>query len=253
MSLVHMKPKSKIAVAAGSGGIGQALVTALREQDCDVTVFDLRASLEKASLDSSVRQIAIDAKNGESVAEAFKALSKDWPSLDGFVNLVGFTAPRIRIDEMSPETWSEVVDGNLNAAFRLCQGALPLLKAASGASLVNVTSSLSVKPNWGYGPYSTSKAGINALTRMLAFESAPGLRVNAVAPSAIDTPFLRGGTGRTETDSDLLDKQAYAATIPVGRIGVPSDVVAPIMFLLSPGAAYITGQVLHVNGGAWMP
>jgi len=253
MSPIKVKPKSKIAVAAGAGGIGRALVEALRAQEADVTVLDLPASLEAAEFDAAVKQIAIDARRGDSIADAFKTISQDWASLDGFVNLVGFTAPRKHISEMDPTTWSEVVDGNLNAAFRLCQSALPLLQTAPGASLVNVTSSLSVKPNWGYGPYSTSKAGINALTRMLAFENAPDVRVNAVAPSAIDTPFLRGGTGRTPTGEDILDKEAYAKTIPVGRIGQPGDVVAPIIFLLSSGSAYMTGQVLHINGGAWMP
>lgn len=253
MSVIQVKPKSKIAVAAGAGGIGRALVDALHAQQADIAVLDLPNSLAAASFDSSVKEIEIDARRTGSIADAFTQISQEWGSLDGFVNLVGFTAERKRISEMEAETWSEVVDGNLNAAFRLCKEALPLLKKSSAASLVNVTSSLSVKPNWGYGPYSTSKAGINALTRMLAFENAPDMRVNAVAPSAIDTPFLRGGTGRKTTDEDILDKEAYAKTIPVGRIGHPGDVVAPIMFLLSPGSAYITGQVLHVNGGAWMP
>ena len=253
MSSVVLKSGSKIAVAAGAGGIGRALVSSLLAQKADVTVLDLPASLESASFGTSVNCIAIDARDDKAVCHAFDQLKEQWSSLDGFVNLVGFTAPRQRVEDMELETWSEVVDGNLNAAFRLCRAALPLLKAAPQSCLVNVTSSLSVKPNWGYGPYSTSKAGINALTRMLAFEQAPDVRVNAVAPSAIDTPFLRGGTGRAPTDADLLDKGAYAATIPVGRMGEPSDVVAPIMFLLSPGAAYITGQVLHLNGGAWMP
>jgi len=253
MSVIQVKPKSKIAVAAGAGGIGRALVDALLAQQADVAVLDLPSSLAAASFDGSAKQIEIDARRADSITDAFTQISQEWGSLDGFVNLVGFTATRKRIGEMDAETWSEVVDGNLNAAFRLCKEALPLLKKSSSASLVNVTSSLSVKPNWGYGPYSTSKAGINALTRMLAFENAPEVRVNAVAPSAVDTAFLRGGTGRKKTDEDILDKEAYAKTIPVGRIGHPDDVVAPIIYLLSPGSAYVTGQVFHVNGGAWMP
>lgn len=253
MSRIQVKPNSKIVVAAGAGGIGQVLVAALRAQQADVAVLDLPASLAAAAFDASVKQIEIDARQPDTIVDAFAAISRDWKAIDGFVNLVGFTATRKRISEMDAKTWSDVVDGNLNAAFRLCKDALPLLKKVPGASLVNVTSSLSVKPNWGYGPYSTSKAGINALTRMLAFENAPDVRVNAVAPSAIDTPFLLGGTGHTPTDEDILDKHAYAKTIPVGRIGQPGDVVAPIIFLLGPGSAYMTGQVLHLNGGAWMP
>jgi 3-oxoacyl-[acyl-carrier protein] reductase len=106
----------------------------------------------------------------------------------------------------------------------------------------------------GYGPYAIAKAGIAALTRQMALELAPDIRVNTVAPSAVDTAFLRGGTGRSSEDAPLrLDLNAYEANIPMRRVAVPSDVTGPILFLLSDQARYITGQTLHVNGGAFMP
>ena len=113
---------------------------------------------------------------------------------------------------------------------------------------------LALKPTPGYGPYSVSKAGILALTRLLAQEGAPVVRANAIAPSAVDTAFLRGGTGRGGDDatSARLDLDAYLKTVPLGRLATAEDVVGPILFLLSNASAYVTGQTLHVNGGLLM-
>ena len=87
----------------------------------------------------------------------------------------------------------------------------------------------------------------------LALENAPGIRVNAVAPGAVDTAFLRGGTGRSHQDAPArLNPQSYGQFVPLGRIAQPQDVVGPILFLLSPAAAYMTGQTLYVNGGTFM-
>ena len=98
-----------------------------------------------------------------------------------------------------------------------------------------------------------SEAGIAAMTRQLALELAPKCRVNCVAPSAVNTAFLRGGTGRSdEQQAERLDREAYAKTIPLGRIAEPRDITGPIQFLLSPAAGYVTGQVLQVNGGTYM-
>ena len=120
--------------------------------------------------------------------------------------------------------------------------------------MVHVASSLAVKASVGYGPYGAAKAGILALMRVLATENAPGIRSNAVAPSAVRTEFITGGTGRSAyPDAPLLDLEAYGKALPLGRIAEPDDVVGPILFLLGPGSRYMTGQVLHVNGGLFQP
>ena len=106
----------------------------------------------------------------------------------------------------------------------------------------------------GYGPYAISKAGIAALTRQLALELAPNVLVNCVAPSAVDTAFLRGGTGRSdENQNPRIDLVEYVKAVPLGRIAEPKDVSGPILFLLSDASRYITGHILHVNGGTFMP
>ena len=146
------------------------------------------------------------------------------------------------------------IDGNLRTTFLACTAAMPLLEAGEDASLVNIASGLAqfIRPH--YGPYAAAKAGMIALTKTLAHEHAPKVRCNVVAPGAVDTAFLRGGTGRSdEQQQTTIDVAAYGAMIPLNRIAVPDDIVGPILFLLGPGSRYMTGQSLWVNGGAYMP
>jgi len=120
--------------------------------------------------------------------------------------------------------------------------------------MVNAASGLAQYIRPGFGAYAAAKAGVIALTKTLAIENAPVVRVNAVAPSAVDTAFLRGGTGRSNEDEDIeMDVDAYVNAIPLKRIATPIDIVEPILFLLGTGSGYMTGQVLWINGGAYMP
>jgi len=244
-----------IAVAGGCGGIGRALVAALRARGADVAVLDLPQSLERHPAPSSVTTYAMDARDAGSVKVAFDQMAQDWPALDGLANLVGFAREKALIEHVPDELWHEVVDGNMHSAFYIARAAMPLLRNAGGAAIVNISSGLALKATPGYGPYSVSKAGILALTRLLAQEGAPHVRANAVAPGAVDTAFLRGGTGRGGDDANTaarLDVDAYLKTIPLGRLASVDDVTGPILFLLSAESAYITGQTLHVNGGLLM-
>ena len=128
-----------------------------------------------------------------------------------------------------------------------------LLRAGSGA-MVNVVSGLAshVRPN--YGAYAASKAGLVNLTKTLALEAAPKVRVNAVGPAAVDTAFLRGGTGRSEENEPVsLDIKSYVQMTPLARMATPQDIVGPIMFLLGEDSKFMTGQTLWVNGGGYMP
>lgn len=245
----------RIAVAGGCGGIGRALVAALVEREAEVAVLDLPQSLARHPLPAGVAGYAMDASVSASVDAAFDTLAQDWPALDGLANLVGFAREKSLIEDAPDGLWHEVVDGNLHSAFYIARAAMPLLRKAGGAAIVNTSSGLALKATPGYGPYSVSKAGILALTRLLAQEGAPHVRANAVAPGAVDTAFLRGGTGRGGDDADTaarLDVDAYLKTIPLGRLASVDDVTGPILFLLSAASGYITGQTLHVNGGLLM-
>lgn len=235
-------------ILGGCGGIGRVLTQSAWRSGYEPIVLDLPASIE-AHPPAEAEAIPVDASNRESLEEAARHVPDD---LTGYVNLCGFTPDPKPVIETDPEHWSHVIDGNLGAAYQTAR--LFAGKIRRGGAVVHVGSGLGHFARPGYGPYAISKAGIAALTRQLALELAPDIRVNCVAPSAVDTAFLRGGTGRSDESRETwLDIEAYAAAIPLRRIAVPEDVTEPILFLLSGGAGYITGQVLQVNGGAYMP
>ena len=236
----------RLVVLGGCGGIGRDLVGAALAAGHEVTVLDLAASI--AQHPPSVPALDVDVMRPETLVAAATEIG----GIDGFVNLCGFMAPPRPVAEYPPALWDELIAGNLSAAYHASRAFAPHI--APGGALVHVGSGLGHNARPGFGAYAVSKAGIAALTRQLALELAPRVRVNCVAPSAVETAFLRGGTGRpVEGQPPPVDLDAYAAAIPLRRIARPEDVTGPILFLLGDGARYITGQVLHVNGGAFMP
>jgi 3-oxoacyl-[acyl-carrier protein] reductase len=257
MTATRMAPPegARILVTGGAGGIGRGIVAALRGIGCKVAVMDLPASLARHPAERGVRAIAADLSEEASVGAAFASLSAEWGALDGLVMLAGFSLARQPIAAFDAGEWDSVIAGNLRSTFLTARAALPLLHKGDAPSVVTAASGLAVKSTPGFGPYAAAKAGVISMTKLLAAENAPKVRVNAIAPSAVDTAFLRGGTGRGGDDpagDAHVDLAAYAATIPMRRIGVVEDVVGPVLFLLGPASGYVTGQTLHINGGLLM-
>lgn len=242
-----------IAVIGAAGGIGQATVAALAAAGCQVFAIDRAEPLAKMQdvWPDTITSVAIDATDAASVDQAFARIAAEVPALDGLVHLAGFTNPRTPVADLDPADWREVIEGNLDSAYLCARAAMPLLHKGRAPSVVLASSGLAVKSMPGYGSYAAAKAGLLAFMRVLAAEMAPHARVNAIAPSAVDTPFLQGGTGR-QTRALGFDKDVYVKSVPLARIAVPEDIVGPILFLLGPASAYITGQTLHVNGGLLM-
>ena len=236
-----------LAILGGCGGIGRVLVTEAVGAGYDVQVIDLPQSIEAHP--PGVPAHAADAISEADLARVADALPSD---LAGLVNLSGFMSENRPVTETGQDMWDEVLTGNMTASYNVAR--MLHAKMDKGASLVMTGSGLGHFARPGYGPYAGAKAGIAALTRQLALELSPYVRVNCVAPSAVDTAFLRGGTGRSDEDQQVrLDLDAYARAIPLGRIAEPLDSSGPILFLLSDASRYMTGQVLHVNGGTYMP
>ncbi|KIN64093.1 putative short chain dehydrogenase [Sulfitobacter noctilucicola] len=238
----------KLAILGGAGAIGRALTSRAVYEGWDVTILDLPASLAAHPPPKGVLSKEIDIADAASVTDAFKDLGP----LDGFVNLAGFMSPHGPLVKTPLDAFDEVMTGNLRGAFLAAQAALPLLHSRKGA-MVNVASGLGAHVRPGFGPYAAAKAGMISLTKTLALEAAPDVRINAVGPSAVDTAFLRGGEGRSAKTAPAVDLDAVAAATPLGRIATPDDVVGPILFLLGQDAAFMTGQVLWINGGGYMP
>lgn len=246
--------KSRLAILGGCGGIGRELVMHAQQHGATVAVLDLETSLMRHPVSDGVLGLAVDATKEQSLQDAFQQLASEWDGLDGFVNLCGFMHPNQPAVGMTESTWSEYVNGNLNSMFLGAAAAMPLLAKGHQPAMVNAASGLAQYIRPGFGAYAVAKSGVIALTKTLAIENAPAVRVNAVAPSAVDTAFLRGGTGRSNEDEDIeMDLDAYVNAIPLKRIATPIDIVEPILFLLGAGSAYMTGQVLWINGGAYMP
>jgi 3-oxoacyl-[acyl-carrier protein] reductase len=245
---------ARVVVTGGCGGIGRTLVAAALADGLEVAVLDLPASIERHPPPRAALAVAFDATDERAVAAAFAEIARRWAALDGLVNLAGFARERIPLADTRAEHWDEVIAGNLRSTWLASRAALPLLAKGNAPAIVTAASGLAVRSTTGFGPYSAAKAGVLGLTRSLAIESAPRVRVNAIAPTAVDTAFLYGGTGRSDEHApSLVDLETYVKAIPLGRVATPEDVVGPILFLLGPAARYMTGQVLHINGGLLTP
>ena len=252
---IQLKRGMRVALVGGCGGIGRALAQALQQAEARIAVLDLPQSLA-AHPPQAELAVALDATDEAQVNQAFARVTQAFGALDALINLAGFTHGVRPLADTTSASWSEVLDGNLTSVFLCCRAGLPLLHLGNDAAIVNLASGLGAKPVPGHGPYSVAKAGIIQMTRLLAQENAPKVRVNAVAPGAVDTAFLRGGTGRGGDDpgADLhVVPAAYLRGVPLGRLAQTEDVVGPILFFLSDAARYVTGQTLHVNGGGLMP
>jgi len=244
----------RIAVVGGCGGLGRALVADLHSKGARVFVLDLPASIATHPVPEGVAALPVDATDPDAVKRAFATIGEAVPALDGMVNLAGFVGASCPLMEMPLPLWEEVVRGNLTAAFVTTQAAVPLLRKGDMPSIVHTSSGLTRTPRPGYAHYSAAKDGVNAFVRSAALELAPGIRVNSVAPGAVDTAFFRGGTGRSdESGTSDLDVERYVPTVPLKRMAYPDDVVGPIEFLLGPGSGYLTGQIIWVTGGRLMP
>lgn len=238
----------KLAILGASGGIGRVLTASALGKGWEVVALDLQATLDACPPPEEVDRTAVDLRDPDSVRDAMAAIG----SVHGFVNLAGFMGPLQPLTDTSLDEFDEVVAGNLRGAFIAAKAALPHLVEYRGA-IVNVASGLGAHARPGFGPYSAAKAGMISLTRTLALEAAPRVRVNAVGPSAIDTDFLSGGAGREPREKAPIDLDAIAEATPLKRLATPRDVAGPILFLLSDEARFMTGQTLWVNGGAYMP
>ncbi|WP_213571077.1 SDR family oxidoreductase [Rhodococcus sp. USK13] len=244
----------RIIVVGGAGAVGLTYVDLAVSRGATVAVLDLPVSLDRATLPDEVLRYSVDVTSRSDVDLAVEDLTGRWGAANGLVYLSGYAlSPPRPAPDVTDDEWASILDVNLAGAFRCSTSALQLLRAGQGA-IVLVSSAMAFGPVAGFAPYIASKAGMIGLTRALALEFAPEVRVNAIAPSAMDTPFVTGGStapGTRDVES-WFDPSTFANGIPMGRLADTADCVGAIDFLLSESSAFITGQVLPINGGRFM-
>ncbi len=238
-------------VTGGGRGIGRAICLALAAQGYNVAVnyAASSAAAEQTAADCrayGVEAVALQADVTDPAAcqTLVDTAAKTFGRLDVLVNNAGVTADKL-ILRMQPEDFDKVINANLKGAFFCCKAACKLMMRQRYGRIVNISSVVGLHGNAGQANYAASKAGLIGLTKSLAKEfAARNVTVNAVAPGFIATDMTNAMTDAA--------KQAALAGVPAGRIGAAEDVANAVAFLASENAAYITGQVLCVDGGMGM-
>jgi NAD(P)-dependent dehydrogenase (short-subunit alcohol dehydrogenase family) len=230
----------KILITGGASGIGRATCALFLQEGASVVVLD-RNTADVAD----VRAIAADVSDAGSVARAMQEAAQAMGGLDGLVNAAGVF---INKDLMGTDaqTWNTTIAVNLTGTFLCVQAAVPLLRQAALATIVNLASGVGLLPTGGGSTaYVASKGGVIAMTRALAAELAPGIRVNAVCPGAVETPMTDG----TLRDASGAINPAIVNRYALGRPAAPEEIAAAILFLTSHESSFVTGVNLAVDGG----
>ncbi|MDH4155319.1 MAG: 3-oxoacyl-[acyl-carrier-protein] reductase [Nitrospira sp.] len=246
-----MSLQGRTAIVTGAAqGIGRAIAEALAQAGADIAVADLdpnRSAETVAAVEKNGRKalnLKVNVADTGDTKAMVEQVIKAWGKVDILVNNAGITRDGLLL-RMKDEDWNLVLQINLNGTFNCTKAVLqPMTKQRYGR-IVNIASIVGVIGNAGQANYSASKAAVIGFTKTVGREYASrNVTVNAVAPGFIDTAMTHGLSADVK---DTLLKQ-----IPLGRLGTPADIAAAVRFLVSEEAAYITGHVLHVNGGMLM-
>lgn len=230
-------------VTGASGGIGTAIVRQLRAQGARVAVTDRDVSGVEA--EGYLPGDLLDSTFADGLPAAARAALG---SLDIVINNAGVIT-RGAVTETTDEDWKLSLGVNVEAPFRICRAAIPLMAAAGGGAIVNIASCWGLHPGPNHAVYCMTKAAIASLTQCMGMDHAhQGIRINAVCPNEVNTPMLRTGFARRGFDLDTAIS-ALNTTVPLGRIAEPEDIADVVAFLASEEARYICGATLEVNGG----
>jgi NAD(P)-dependent dehydrogenase (short-subunit alcohol dehydrogenase family) len=238
-----LKDKS-VLITGGAGGIGLATARRFLEEGAIVLLLDRdEAACQQAreALPGLKGTIIADVSDDHSVAQAFAQLDEMVEKLDVLINNAGISI-RSPFMEIKPEDWRSVIDINLNGVFYVAQAAAKRMLAGGGGVILNMGSTNGLAGYHYYSDYNASKAGVIELTRSMALELGPTIRVNAVCPGFIMTPMQ-------EAEYTTEMRTAFENKLPLRRLGAPEDVGALFAFLASDDAAFITGQHFVLDGG----
>ena len=246
-----MRLKEKVAIVTGGAqGIGRAIGILLAKNGAGVVIADINSKLaqttaqEIKSLGQRALAVQTDVSSFVEAENLGKSVMDTFSRIDILVNNAGITRDALLL-RMKDEQWEQVLDVNLKGAFVCTRAALKYMVRARYGRIINIASIVGATGNAGQANYAASKGGLIAFTKSVAQEVAGrGITCNAVAPGVVDTPMFRALPEETQKE--------WISRIPVGRAGTPEDVAEAVAFLALPASEYITGQVIHVNGGLYM-
>jgi 3-oxoacyl-[acyl-carrier protein] reductase len=244
--------ENKVAlVTGGARGIGREIVLKLASEGAHIAFTDIRLEGATEEVVNLIRErglkataIQSDVRNLSEAQNTVDAVIQEYQRIDILVNNAGITRDNL-IMRMSEEDWDSVIAVNLKGTFNFCKAASRHMLGQREGKIVNIASIVGVMGNAGQVNYSASKAGVIGLTKTLAKEFASrNIQVNAIAPGFIDTDMTQ--------KLNPQQREALMNAIPMKRIAKPEEIANVVLFLVSPAASYITGQVLHVDGGLVM-
>tara|TARA_R110000868_G_scaffold264879_1_gene523507 strand:+ start:22458 stop:23222 length:765 start_codon:yes stop_codon:yes gene_type:complete len=247
------KVEGKVAVITGAtGGIGFAVAKRLGKDGYTVVLNGIEDKVgaekvaELAAEGISAEYYGFDVTNDKEVTSNITKIGEKYGRIDVLVNNAGGLGGRARFEEMTTEFYRSVMALNLDSVFFASRAAIPFLKKGENASIINYTSNAAWNAGGpGAGIYGTSKAGVNAITRALAKDLAEyGIRVNAVSPGTIDTPF--------HAQIKATKPEVFASwkdSILLGRLGEPEEVASVVSFLASNDASFMTAETIQIGGG----
>lgn len=234
-----------IAVCGGCGGIGRAMVQGCLATRLNTIVLDLPMAQGRHPVPAGAHFIPFDTRSEDSVQAAFTAVAALTPRLDALINLVGAGNEPSPLTETTLQSFDEDHGRNLRSAFLISKHAMALLRASGAGSLIHTASGVAQRALPGTGAYAAAKAGVIALAKHLALENGPMVRVNVLSPGGV--------TNRVQMPKAGEPLPPHIAAMPLKRFADPEDLVGPALFLAGPMAGYLTGQTLHLSGGAITP
>ena len=230
-------------VTGAAGGIGAVITRMLRAEGARVAVADRDVSAIEA--EARLPGDLLDPAYADGLP---RAATDALGGLDIVINNAGVIT-RGAVTETSDTDWSLSLGVNVEAPFRICRAAIPIMAAAGGGAIVNTASCWGLRPGPSHAVYCMTKAAIASLTQCMGMDHAgQGIRINAVCPNEVNTPMLRGGFARRGFDPDQAVAE-LGRTVPLGRIAEPEDIAEVVLFLASGQARYICGSLVEVNGG----
>jgi NAD(P)-dependent dehydrogenase (short-subunit alcohol dehydrogenase family) len=236
-------------VTGAASSIGEATAYLLAAHGATVALADIAPGVADVAEAIAARggqalPLHMDVRETAAIDAGLRDIVARFGGLHLLANVAGIF-PQASLGDTDDALLADVIETNLAGTYRTCRAALPLL-AAEGGAIVNVASGAAFRGMAGFSAYSASKGGVTALSRALAAEAAPKVRVNTVAPGATASPAVRARAAAAG------GRPAGMAETPLGRMAEPEEVAEAILFLLSPRARFITGQALFVNGGSYM-